>query len=70
MPNTCNWIFDAMRMTSNLSMNTLFIHEALVGCHVLDPPRDGAAELVRRVKSGGAREGDLLRYLELSGAGE
>lgn len=27
-------------------------------------------ELVRRVRSGGAREGDLLRYLELTGAGE
>ena len=25
--------------------------------------------LKRRVKSGGAKEGDLLRYLELTGAG-
>jgi len=31
---------------------------------------DERAALVRRVKSGGAREGDLLRYLELSGVGE
>lgn len=38
-----------------------------------EPPASRAAEraaLVRRVQSGGAREGDLLRYLELTGVGE
>jgi len=30
---------------------------------------DELAALKRRVKSGGAKEGDLLRYLELTGAG-
>ncbi|GFK95871.1 hypothetical protein NNJEOMEG_03744 [Fundidesulfovibrio magnetotacticus] len=31
---------------------------------------DELSALKRRVKSGGAKEGDLLRYLELTGAAE